>query len=128
MENKQKKTIENILKNYQGKEVTKFDQLKELDKKVKKPANIFGYVYGTIGALILGMGMSAAMNTLPEFILNAIKNPLLMVLGIIIGLVGIAMTTSTYFIYNKILKSRRNKYANEIISLTEELLNKKEEE
>ena len=41
MENKQKKTIENILKNYQGKEVTKFDQLKELDKKVKKPANIF---------------------------------------------------------------------------------------
>ena len=112
MENKQKKTIENILKNYQGKEVTKFDQLKELDKKVKKPANIFGYVYGTIGALILGMGMSAAMNTLPEFILNAIKNPLLMVLGIIIGLVGIAMTTSTYFIYNKILKSRRKKKNN----------------
>lgn len=128
MENKQKKTIENILKNYQGKEVTKFDQLKELDKKVKKPANIFGYVYGTIGALILGMGMCAAMNTLPEFVLNAIKNPLLMILGIIIGLVGIAMTTSTYFIYNKILKSRRNKYANEIISLIEELLNKKEGE
>lgn len=128
MENKQKKTIENILKNYQGKEVTKFDQLKELDKKVKKPANIFGYVYGTIGALILGMGMCAAMNTLPEVILNTIKNPLLMILGIIIGLVGIAMITSTYFIYNKILKSRRNKYANEIISLTEELLNKKEGE
>ena len=128
MENKQKKTIENILKNYQGKEVTKFDQLKELDKKVKKLANIFGYVYGTIGALILGMGMCAAMNTLPEVILNTIKNPLLMILGIIIGLVGIAMTTSTYFIYNKILKSRRNKYANEIISLTEELLNKKEGE
>ena len=127
MENKQKKTIENILKNYQGEEVTKFDQLKELDKKVKKPANIFGYVYGTIGALILGMGMCAAMNTLPEVILNTIKNPLLMILGIIIGLVGIAVTTSTYFIYNKILKSRRNKYANEIISLTEELLNKKEE-
>lgn len=128
MENKQKKTIENILKNYQGEEVTKFDQLKELDKKVKKPANIFGYVYGTIGALILGMGMCAAMNTLPEVILNTIKNPLLMILGIIIGLVGIAMITSTYFIYNKILKSRRNKYANEIISLTEELLNKKEGE
>lgn len=128
MENKQKKTIENILKNYQGEEVTKFDQLKELDKKVKKPANIFGYVYGTIGALILGMGMCAAMNTLPEVILNTIKNPLLMILGIIIGLVGIAIITSTYFIYNKILKSRRNKYANEIISLTEELLNKKEGE
>lgn len=128
MENKQKKTIENILKNYQGEEVTKFDQLKELDKKVKKPANIFGYVYGTIGALILGMGMCAAMNTLPEVILNTIKNPLLMILGIIIGLVGIAMITSTYFIYNKILKSRRNKYVNEIISLTEELLNKKEGE
>ena len=71
--------------------------------------------------------MCAAMNTLPEVILNTIKNPLLMILGII-GLVGISMTTSTYFIYNKILKSRRNKYANEIISLTEELLNKKEGE
>lgn len=124
METTEKKLIENILRDYKEKEVTKFDELKNLDKKVKKPANIFAYVYGTIGSLVLGIGMCAAMNSLPTIILDLISNPLLMVLGIIVGLIGIAMTTSTYFIYRKILKSRRKKYANEIITLTEEILNK----
>ena len=44
-----------------------------------------------------------------KYILNTIENPLLMILGIIIGLVGIAMITSTYFIYNKILKANQSK-------------------
>lgn len=124
MEKAQKKYLENILNQYQEKEITKFEELKTLDKKVKKPANIFAYIYGTVGALVLGMGMCAAMNTLPKMILEVIDQPVLMVSGIIVGLVGILMTSTTYFIYKKILKSRRNKYANEIISLTEEILNK----
>lgn len=124
MEMKQKKYLESLINQYQEKEVTKFDELKNLDKKVKKPALVFAYIYGVIGSLILGMGMCAAMNTLPTIILNLFTRELLMLLGIIIGVVGILMTVSTYYIYKKILKSRRNKYSNEIIALTEELLNK----
>jgi len=123
MEKLEKNYVEKILKNYEEKEITKIDELKSLDKKVKKPANIFAYVFGTVGALVLGIGMCAAMNTLPEFILNNIEKTLLMIIGIIVGLVGIIMTVSNYFIYKKVLRSRRKKYANDIINLTEEILN-----
>ena len=124
MEKSQKKYLEGILNQYQDKEQTKFEELKNLDQKVKKPANIFAYIYGSIGALVLGMGMCAAMNTLPKVILEAFDKPVLMALGIIVGIVGILMTVSTFFIYKKILVSRRKKYSNEIIALTEEILNK----
>ena len=124
MEKTQKKFIETIMNDYQEKETTKFDELKNLDKKVKKPALVFAYIFGTIGSLILGMGMCAAMNKLPNVILNLFTTEMLMIVGIIVGLVGIVMAVSNYYIYKRILKNRRNKYSKEIISLSEELLNK----
>jgi len=124
MEKTQKKFIETIMNDYQEKETTKFDELKNLDKKVKKPALVFAYIFGTIGSLILGMGMCATMNKLPNVILNLFTTEMLMIVGIIVGLVGIVMTVSNYYIYKRILKNRRNKYSKEIISLSEELLNK----
>ena len=124
MEKTQNKFIETIMNNYQEKETTKFDELKNLDKKVKKPALVLAYIFGTIGSLILGMGMCATMNKLPNVILNLFTTEMLMIVGIIVGLVGIVMTVSNYYIYKRILKNRKNKYSKEIISLSEELLNK----
>lgn len=123
MEKNQKKIIEGILNNYQPKEETKFEQLKNLDKNVKKPAKIFAYIFGSVGSLILGMGMCAAMYTLPEVILNMFTKELLIGLGIGVGIVGIAMVSINYFLYKMILKYRKNKYANQIITLSGELLN-----
>lgn len=110
---KEIKQIEKIKKGYETKEVTKLDELKELDKKVKLPAKIFGYVYGTAGSLVLGTGMCLAMKIIGN----------LMPLGIVIGLLGIAMVSSTYLIYKNILKTRKNRYGAEILSMTDELLN-----
>lgn len=114
MENKEKKYVEKVLKSYQEKEYTKLDQLKNLDKQVSKPAKIFAYTFGIIGSLVLGFGMCVAMKVILEE---------LMVLGIIIGLIGIFMVSINYFLYQKILSSRKNKYAKEVLDLSNELLN-----
>ena len=107
------KQIEKIKKGYETKEVTKLDELKELDKKVKLPAKVFGYVYGATGSLVLGTGMCFAMKIIGN----------LMPLGIVIGLLGIAMVSSTYLIYKNILKNRKNRYGAEILNISDELLN-----
>ena len=108
------KTIEKIRASYTEKEITKLDKLKELDKKVKRPAKIFAYVYGSLSSLVLGTGMCLAMKVIGDS----------MALGILIGLVGIALTLSTYPIFKAILKRRKNKYAKQIFELTDNLLNK----
>ena len=91
------KEIEKIRNNYTEKETTKLDELKSLDKKVKRPAQIFSYVYGSLSSLVLGTGMCLAMKVIGNS----------MALGIGIGLVGIALTLSTYPIYNKILNNNK---------------------
>ena len=108
------KTIEKIRASYTEKEITKLDELKQLDKKVKRPAKIFAYVYGSLSSLVLGAGMCLAMKVIGNS----------MALGILIGLVGIALTLSTYPIFKAILKRRKNKYATKIFELTDNLLNK----
>ena len=108
------KTIERIRASYTEKEITKLDELKALDKKVKRPAQIFAYVYGSLSSLVLGTGMCLAMKVIGNS----------MALGIGIGLVGIALTLTTYPIFKAILKRRKNKYAKQIFELSDSLLNK----
>lgn len=98
---------------YVQREETKLDQLRALDSKVKKPALILAYVLGTVASLILGTGMCLAMEVLGTG---------LMIPGIVIGVVGIALAVANYFIYNKVLESRRAKYADEIIALSDTIL------
>lgn len=110
----QKKAAEKIRSAYAPKDVqeSKFDQLKGLDRKVRRPAEIFAWVFGVIGTLVLGAGMCLAMEVIGS----------LMPLGIAVGVVGIAMVVSNWFIYKAILKSRRARYAERIVSLSDELL------
>lgn len=119
MENKDIKTIEKIKANYieKTKEKSKIEELKELDKKVKKPALIFAYIYGIVGSLVLGTGMCLAMKIIGS----------MMAFGIVVGLVGIGMVSSTYTLYKKILQRRKSKFSQEIIEKSDELLNEKGE-
>lgn len=113
MTNCEVKSIEKIRSRYEKKEMGKLDELKALDKRVKRPAETFAYIFGGVGALTLGTGMCLAMKVIGN----------MMIPGIVIGLMGIAMVSATYSLYKKILKSRRNKYAKQIFALTDELLN-----
>lgn len=114
----EKSVIEKIRANYTKREITKFDELKKLDGKVKRPAKIFAYVFGSLSSLVLGTGMSLAMKVIGATLSFA------MPLGIGVGLLGILLVSINYPIYKGILKRRRNKYSSLVIELTDSLLNK----
>lgn len=105
---------------YTQKEDTALDELKALDARVKRSANVFGYVYGSIGAIIMGSGMSLVMTDIGAML--GLRDA--MPLGIAVGLVGIVMVLSTYPIYKKILASRKSQYAAQIIALSEQAMKK----
>ena len=105
---------------YMEKQITDLDELRQLDKKVKRPAYTFAYIFGSISAIIFGAGMSLVMTEIGEFI--GLENTL--VTGIVVGIVGMAMAFLTYPIYNGILNSRKKKYASQIIELTDKIINK----
>ena len=59
--NDQEFLVQKIRTQYTEKEHTQLDELKELDAKVKRPANVFAYIFGSVSAIIMGSGMSLVM-------------------------------------------------------------------
>ncbi len=116
--NDQEFLVQKIRTQYVEKEHTQLDELKKLDGKVKKPANIFSYVFGSIGALIMGSGMSLIMTDIGTTV--GIEKP--MFPSIVIGIVGMLMVIVNYPIYKGILDSRRKKYANKIIAISDKIM------
>lgn len=115
--NDQEFLVQKIRTQYTEKEHTKLDELKELDKKVKAPVNGFAYVFGSIGAIIMGSGMSFVMTDLGETLgMNDTMVP-----GVVIGVIGLVMALINYPMYKKILGSRKEKYAEQIIALSDKL-------
>ena len=110
--------VQKIRTQYTEKEHTGLDELKELDAKVKRPANVFAYIFGSISAIIMGAGMSLVMTDIAETV--GIQNPMLY--GIIIGIVGMFMAIINYPIYKGILGRRRKKYADKIIELSDKIM------
>lgn len=115
MENLDKVYAKRIAEEYAPKTTTKVVRLKKLDQKVKRPANIFAYTFGSFAALIAGAGMSMVMT---EF---GPSGTIGLVVGIVLGVIGFALCAINYPIYNKMLKSRRAKYAFEITELAKEI-------
>ncbi len=107
------KEVERIMAKYAPKQTTKLDELKALDKRVRRPVTILAYIVGIIGALVLGTGMCFAM----EIIGGAVA------LGVAVGCVGLSIISVNYFCYEKLLKARKNKYAVQIKRLSDEALN-----
>lgn len=118
--NDQEFLVQKIRSQYTEKENTELDALRELDEKVKRPANVFAYVFGSISAIIMGSGMSLVMTDIGEMI--GVAEP--MVPGIVIGIVGMLMAIVNYPMYKGILGSRRKKYADRIIALSEKIMHK----
>jgi len=105
---------------YMEKETSELDTLRELDARVKRPANVFAYVFGSIGAVVMGAGMSLVMTEIGAVI--GLASTLLP--GITVGLVGMAMVLVNYPIYKRILNSRKKKYGAEILTLSDKIMNK----
>lgn len=103
-----------------SKEQSELDALRALDAEVKRPANTFGYVFGSIGAVVMGAGMSLTMTDIGTTLGIANSMPV----GIVIGVAGMIMAIAAYPIYKSILNTRKEKYAEKILALSEKIMNK----
>ena len=105
---------------YVEKTPSELDELRELDARVKRPANIFAYAFGSVSALIMGSGMSLVMTEVGAKL--GMENSL--VPGIVIGALGLGMALLTYPLYKRVLASRKKKYGAEILKLSDKIMNK----
>lgn len=116
--NDQEFLVQKIRTQYTEKQHTELDELKALDAKVKKPANVFAYAYGSVSAVVMGAGMSLVMTDIGAMVgLTSAMVP-----GIVIGVIGMGLALSTYPIYKKLLNNRKKKYAAEIMALSDKLM------
>ena len=118
--NDQQFMAQKIRTQYMEKTPSELDALRKLDSKVKRPANVFAYTFGSISAVIMGAGMSLVMTDIGV----AIGITSALVPGIAIGVVGLGMALLTYPIYKGILNARKKKYGAEILRLSDKIMNK----
>lgn len=110
---REQEEIKNIRKKYAPPaEEDKMAILRRLDRSVYDKATINSIIIGTIGALVLGIGMCCTM----------VWQSSLFIPGIVIGVAGITLVSIAYPIYNRTLKKEREKIAPEILRLTDELM------
>ena len=116
--NDQEFLVQKIRSQYTEKESTELDALRELDAKVKRPANVFAYIFGSISTIIMGAGMSLVMTDIGTRV--GISDSMLP--GIIIGIAGMFMAIINYPIYKGILGARRKKFADKIIAISDKIM------
>lgn len=104
----------------QSEKEDKMLRLRKLDEGVTKKAQAISLIFGVIGTLILGFGMSLIMSDLGE-ILGSHRD-MAIPLGIVIGLVGGILTALAYPVYNLVISRERKRIAPEIIRLSDELM------
>lgn len=109
--NTDKTYAEKIASEYAPKEARKVVALKKLDRRAKRPADIFAYSFGTVMALLLGVGMCLSMKVIGN------GSTVYTVLGVIIGLIGIVGVSVNYPIYKRVREKSMNKYAADILAL-----------
>ena len=105
---------------YIEREPSELDELRALDREVKRPANIFAYVFGSVSALIMGSGMSLVMTDVG----TALGMESGLVPGIALGTVGLIMALLTYPMYKGILNGRKEKYGAKILEISDKIMNK----
>lgn len=111
--NAERREIESIRNSYISKPNTidKLSYLRKLDAKVKNIPTVISLVAGIIGTLTFGLGLSMILEW--EILLG----------GVVVGTIGFIIAILAYPIFIVATKYMKNKYSNEILKLTDELLN-----
>lgn len=120
---KEQEEIKKIREKYtlsENKEDDKMALLRRLDKGVTQKAQAVSLVFGVLGVLILGFGMSLIMSELSTAL--GLQGAAPLVLGVIFGVIGGTLAALAYPAYNLVIKHERKRVAPKILSLTEELM------
>ena len=110
---RERKEIEYIQKQYQKKDERqlKLERLRNLDNKVKSFPALIALIVGIVGSLIFGLGLAMVLEW--DLILW----------GVLVAFIGLIPISIAYLIFNKLYNKLKKKYSDEIIKLSEELLN-----
>lgn len=112
----ERKEIDSIRRQYapQEKTETKLERLRRLDALVKNTAIIWSLCLGVLGTLIFGLGLAMILEW------N------IWLWGILLMAVGGVPMAIAYPVYKGVLRQYKNRYGEEILRLSEELLNESE--
>ena len=113
----QQEEIQSIREKYLPREKSKMDQLRALDARAGKKASAVSIAAGSVGAIVMGCGMSLVMTDFGS-LLGAAASPV----GIAVGILGMILLALAYPLYNRTLKHERQKIAPQILRLTDELM------
>ena len=109
----ERKEIDSIRRQYsaQGKTETKLEKIRRLDSLVKNTATVSSLCVGIVGCLIFGIGITMILEwTIIPW-------------GILLAVIGSVPMALAYPLYKKLLSKGKQKYGEEILKLSEELLN-----
>ena len=109
----ERKEIDSIRRQYAPQEhvESKIERLRRLDAIVKNTAIIWSLVFGVVGALIFGLGLTMILEWS------------IWLWGIVLMVLGCVPIAIAYPVYKLLLQKGKAKYGDEILSLSEELLN-----
>ena len=117
---KDRDEIRAIRSKYEKREESKMERLRRLDRGAENRATAISLIFGIIGTLILGFGMSLIMSELSTMLgLSGISA---IALGVILGAAGGVLVALAYPIYDYVIKKERERIAPEILRLTDELM------
>ena len=111
---KQNSEVLEIRKKYLPREEGKLEELKRLDYTVQTSGMTESLCAGIGGALVFGLGMCLAMQVIGNGVL-------LVILGVLLGIVGIAGMLVAYPVYRRVFDRTKQKFTPRILELTAEL-------
>jgi len=107
----ERKEVEAIRSLYAKPAEDKMEQLRRLNASVWRPGMIASLAIGIAGTLIMGTGLTCVLEWGH------------MVLGIVAGVIGLAIAGVAYPLYVKVTSKRKEALAPEILKLSDEILN-----
>ena len=111
---KENAEVQAIRKKYLPRSESKLEELKRLDEAVQTSGMVESLCAGIGGLLMFGLGMCLAMQVIGSGLV-------MMGVGILIGIIGIAGMLIAYPVYRKVFAATKEKYAPRILQLAEEL-------
>lgn len=116
---KRQSEVERIKSKYMPKKEDKMETLLRLDRTVTKNASLASIIVGAIGSLLLGCGMSLIMTDIAKALNMSFI--VAMIVGVSVGILGIALIALAYPLYKVVLRHEREKHASKILSIAAEL-------
>lgn len=112
---RQNREVESIRKKYLPRQVSKLDRLKALDRRVQTAGKLPALVIGVVGCLIFGIGMCFGLDVFA----GADR------LSVLFCLLGAAVMSPAYPVYRHIAKKTRAELTPQILSLSDEIMERK---